>query len=706
MNETRNLTRRDFIKVTSAAGAGLVIGFALPAVRELEAMGAEPAEPFTPNAWLSIDTKGIVTITVSKSEMGQGVRTSLPMIMAEELEADWASIRVQPALADKKYGSMGTGGSSSVRSNWDPLRKAGATAREMLIAAAAAQWNVQPETCKAESGTVTHKPSGKTSGYGELAARAATMKPPASVQLKEPHDFRIIGKPVHRVDSPEKVNGKGLFGIDVSVPGMLVGVVARCPVFGGKVASFDATKAKTIAGVKQVAEIESGVLVLAETTWDAMRGRDALVIHWNEGPHADLSSAKIAQMLKEASAKPGAIARKEGDPLAAIEGAKKRLDALYEVPFLAHATMEPMNCVADVRKDRCEIWAPTQSPQGAQNEAAHITGLPQESITVHTTLLGGGFGRRASTDFIEDAVRASQVAGAPVKVVWSREDDMHHDFYRPISNHHMRAGFDAGGKLVAWMHHLVAPSISEQRQPGAVKEGLDHSALSGAEQVPYAAPNIQVDYVMANTPVPIGAWRSVYASQNAFANECFVDELAALAKKDPVEFRRELLGGSPRLKGVLELAAEKGGWGKPLPAGHYRGVACHASFGSFVAHVVDVSVSNRIVRVHSVVSAIDCGIVINPDTVRAQMESAIVFGLTAALKGEITIDKGRTVQDNFDDYQLMTIEETPSIEIHIVESTEGPGGIGEPGVPPIAPAVANAVSAATGKRIRKLPISV
>ena len=704
MSATFTPTRRDFIKVVSVAGGGLALGIYLFSKEDLLLTEPLPATGFSPNAWLKIDTAGSVTITVAKSEMGQGVRTSLPMIVAEELEADWEKIRIEPALADPKYGNMTTGGSTSVRGSWATLRKAGASAREMLLTAAAQTWGVDRGTCHAEKGAVVHAPSGRRLTYGQLAEAAAKLPVPADPPLKDPRDFHVLGKRARRLDTPEKVDGSGIFGIDVKLPGMLVATVARSPVFGGKVKSFDAAKAMAIKGVRHVVEVPGGVAVAADSTWAAIKGREALSIAWDEGAVAELDSAAIRRRFEEESKKAGILARSEGDAAGTLAGAAKKLEAVYEFPFLAHATMEPMNCVADVRKDSAEIWAPTQSPQWAQGDVAKLLGIPKEKITVHTTLLGGGFGRRAMPDFVVEAVHVSKAVGAPVKVVWTREDDMQHDYYRPASFHRVSAGLDDGGRLIAWSHRIVAPSVIAQVFGGQPKPG-EIDAVDGADELPYGIPNLLVDYVMVNTAVPVGWWRSVYNSQNPYVNECFLDEVAAATGKDPYELRRGLLKEGSRVRGVLELAATKAGWGKPLPAGHGRGIAAHFSFGSYIAQVAEVSVAkDGAVRVHRVVCAVDCGMFVNPDTIEAQMESGIVYGLSAALKGAITIDKGRVQQSNFHDYDMLRLDEMPAIEVHIVPSKEAPGGIGEPGTPPIAPAVANAVFAATGKRIRRLPM--
>ncbi|MDR3749005.1 MAG: xanthine dehydrogenase family protein molybdopterin-binding subunit, partial [Acidobacteriota bacterium] len=687
-----------------------VIGFYLPS--RLEVRAAAAAVPFAPNAWIRIATDDTVTLVIDKSEMGQGVTTSLSMLIAEELECDWKKIRTEFAPAAKEYanpvfGMQGTGGSTSMRGMWTPLRKAGAQAREMLIAAAAEKWGVDKTLCRAEDSQVIHTRTKQRLSYGSLAEEAGKLPVPSDVKLKDPKQFRIVGKAMKRLDSAAKTCGRAEFGIDVRQPEMLHAVVARCPVTGGKVASFNADKAKAVRGVKRVVQISSGVAVVADNTWSAMQGRDALEIKWEEGPNASLTSTAIRKILEEGANKPGgAVARKEGDVTAGFASAAKKVEAVYEAPFLAHATMEPMNCAAHVRASRCDIWAPTQFQSVNQMTAAKIAGLKPEQVNIRTTYLGGGFGRRAEQDFVIEAVEISQTAGVPVQVTWSREDDMQHDFYRPASYSRFEAGLDAEGWPVAWSNRIACPSIMSRFFPGSVKNGLDGSSVEGAAELPYAIPNILVDYQLTETGVPVGFWRSVGNSQNGFFSECFVDELAATNAKDPYEFRRHLLQKAPRHLGALELAATKAGWGEAPPAGRYRGIAVLSSFGSYVAEVAEVSVDKKDgqVRVHRVVCAVDCGRTVNPLTIEAQMQSAIVFGLTAALKGAITINKGRVEQGNFDDYQMLRMAEMPKIEVHIVASDQPSGGIGEPGTPPIAPAVCNAIFAATKKRIRRLPI--
>ncbi|MFH1573004.1 MAG: xanthine dehydrogenase family protein molybdopterin-binding subunit, partial [Acidobacteriota bacterium] len=662
------LSRREFIQVVPTAGAGLVLAV-------YTSCGA-PEGTFAPGVWVAIDRSGSVTVTVAKTELGQGVRTSLPMILAEELEADWSKVRVEPAIADLKYGEMSTGGSTSIRTLWEPLRKAGAAAREMLISAAAERWSVPRNECAARDGAVAHGPSGRSLAFGELAGAAARLAVPQDAPLKDPKDFRIVGTRRKRLDVPSKIDGSAVFGTDVRVPGMLYAAVARCPVFGGRAGSFDAAKANAVSGVRKVFNTSDGVAVVAETTWGAFQGRDALQIAWDEGPSAGLSSESILKTLEALSAKAGAVAETAGK---AVGQAARRLEAVYVAPYLAHATMEPMNCTAAVGEDGCEIWVPSQDPQGAQRAAARILRLPEEKVKVHTTLVGGGFGRRHETDFVSDAVEISREMGVPVKVCWTREDDMQHDYYRPVSLHRLSGAVDARGNLVAWTHRIVAPSISMQKMPETVKDGLDAGAVEGAVRMPYDIPNLRVEYVLADVPVPLGYWRSVCPSQNVFAVECFIDELAVLAKADPFEFRRRLMHKQPRNRAVLELAAERAGWGTPLPQGRFRGIAFSppAFYVSPVAQVAEVSVKadNRI-RVHRVVTAIDCGIAVNPDTIEAQMESCVVYALSAALKNEITIENGRVVQSSFDDHPVLTIDEMPQVEVHIVRSGEPPSGTG------------------------------
>ncbi len=709
MTAIMNPGRRAFLKATVAAGGGLLVAFYLPGCERREASTASSDVVFEANAWLRIAADDSVTIRVASSEMGQGVMTAIPMLIAEELDADWSKIQAEMAPAAQAYfnplmGRQHTGGSTAVRGFWTPVRQAGAAAREMLRLAAAQTWGVPEEGCRTEAGAVLHPASGRRLSYGALADKAAGLPVPEAVFLKEPDEFRLVGKALPRVDTPSKVNGSAAFGQDANVPGMLVATVLRCPVFGGKVKQFNAAKAKAVAGVRRVLQIESGVAVVADNFWSAKRGRDALEVQWDEGPAAGLSSAVIRRQMQEAASRPGEVARQQGDMDEALTVAAKRLDAVYEVPYLAHACMEPMNCTAHVRAQGCDVWVGTQGQTLTQQTAMRLTGLPAEKVNVHTLFLGGGFGRRSEQDFVADALELSKAVGAPVKVMWTREDDIRHDYYRPATYNVLSAGMDERGSPTAWSHRIVGPSIFA-RFPARAGAAIDRTSVEGAANIPYAIPNLSVTYTKVDPGIPVGFWRSVGSSQNAFVTECFLDELAALAGKDPYELRGELLAGEPRHKGVLELAARKAGWSKALPEGRHRGIAVAAAFGSVVAQVAEISITDRRqVRVHRVVCAIDCGMIVNPDTIEAQMQSGIVYGLTAALKGQITIKDGRVEQGNFNDYPLLRMDEMPEIEVHIMPSTEPPGGVGEPGTPPIAPAVANAVFAATGKPVRRLPI--
>jgi isoquinoline 1-oxidoreductase subunit beta len=712
MTAAGQFSRRDFIKAGAIAGAGLTVSFYLPGCGRGEVVAKASATPtFLPNAWLRIGSDGWVTVLVDRSEMGQGVDTSLPMLIAEELDANWKRVRVEHAPAGEEYinpafGLQGTGGSTSVRAAFKPLREAGAKARAMLVAAAAATWGVDAAGLRTENGSVIG-PKGKKLSYGALADKAATMPVPETVTLKEPKDWKLIGTSVARLDLMDKVTGKAGFGIDATAPGMLTAVVARPPAFGGKVKSFDASAAKASPGVKDVVQIGSGVAVVADTYWNAKKGRDALKVVWDDGPLARESSETIRAKFVSLANKPGVTARNDGNAASALARGAKKLEAVYEVPYLAHACMEPMNTAAHVRSDGVTVWSPTQYQMGnglgVRGIASKLTGIPEDKVEVHTTYLGGGFGRRFELDFVIDAVEASKAMKAPVKVIYSREDDIQHDFYRPATYNRLAAALDGSGAPMAWSHRIVGPSIFGRFGP--LEKGIDGSSVEAAAEMPYAVPNVKVEWVRAEPGIPVGFWRSVGNSQNSFIVESFIDELAHAAGKDPFEFRRALLEKHPRHKAVLELAAGKAGWGKPLPQGHARGIAVQESFGSYVAEVAEVSVSPEgKAKVHKIVCAVDCGIVVNPDIVVAQMESGIVYGLSAALTGEITIKDGRVVQGNFDDYPVLRMNDMPVVEVHIVKSTEPPGGVGEPGTPPAAPAVCNAIYALTGKRVRKLPI--
>jgi isoquinoline 1-oxidoreductase subunit beta len=699
------LSRRDFLTAGAAAGAGLVIGFYLP-------HGSNAKSAFAPNAYLKITPDGRITIAVARSEMGQGVRTSLPMILAEELEADWKQIAIEQAGASSLYGDQTTGGSASVRTTWDPMRKAGAAAREMLISAAALEWGVPRASCKAQNSTVIHADSNRRLSYGQLAGKAAALPIPTDPPLKQAKDYQIVGKPVPRLDVPSKVDGTAEYGIDFRLPGMKYAVLARCPVFGGKVASFDDKEPKNVSGVSYVGKIgDSAVAVVADSVWGAIAGRRALNIHWDEGPNASLNSAAIYDSLKKSGSGKGATLYSTGD----VSKAKgRRVEASYQLPFMAHAPMEPGNCTAQFRGSSCELWAPTQVPQDIRDSVAQAIGLAPDQVKVNVTLMGGGFGRRLEHDYGVEAALVSKAVNAPVKVIWTREDDMRNSTYRPASYHQLSAMLDGAGWPLAFSHRIVSPSISAQKgTPG--DGGIDPDLKDEAGLV-YSFPNALLEYVDTQTPVPLGWMRSVYALQAAFASESFIDELAAAARKDPLEYRLHLLTKdedikyfdttwrTPRMRGVLQLAAEKAGWGKPLPAGHYQGIACFGCFSSYVAEVVEISMENDQSRVHRVIAAIDCGQVVNPNILEQQIQGGVIYALTNALRAQVTIDKGRVVQGNFDDYAPIRMNEAPVVEAYFVPSAEAPTGAGEPPVPPLAPALCNAIYAATKKRIRTLPI--
>ena len=704
------VSRRAFLKTGAAAGGGLLLCFALDGGEGDAAPGT-----FAPNAFIRIDRDGAVTLVMPQVEMGQGTYTSMPMLIAEELEIDLSRVRLEHAPADDKlYGnpilrsSQTTGGSTSVRAFWEPLRRAGATACNLLIAAAAHTWGVDADACRAEKGEVIHVPTGRRVSYGNLVDVAVTLPVPEKVALKDPKDFKLIGTPAKRLDAPQKVNGTAQYGIDVRIPGMKVATVAACPVFGGKLESVDDSKAKTIKGVVQIVRLDDAVAVVADHMAAAKKGLAALDIKWNEGQNAGLKTADIIAQLDAASKNAGVVARKDGDIEKAMAGAAKKLEAIYQVPFLAHATMEPMNCTVHVRSDGCDVWIGTQVATRAQRAAAEITGLPVEKVQVHNHLLGGGFGRRLDIDGVTRAVQIAKQVSAPVKVIWSREEDIQHDLYRPYYYDRLSAGLDEQGMPVAWTDRVTASSILARWAPPAFVNGLDRDAVEGAVKPPYTLPNIQVEYVRQEPPpgITTAFWRGVGPTHNIFVVESFIDELAAAANKDPVDYRRALLDNSPRAKAVLELAAEKSGWGQKLPPGSGRGISVQFVFGSYLSQVAEVAVTkDGEVRVQRVVCAVDCGMVVNPDTVRAQIEGGIIFGITAALYGQISLKNGRVEQSNFDNYRMLRINEAPVMEVHIVKSTEAPGGIGEPGTAAVSPAIANAIFAATGKRVRKLPVN-
>jgi isoquinoline 1-oxidoreductase beta subunit len=708
MNRARRLTRRQLLAGSAALGAGLVIGFRLP----LEA-SAQQQTPgvFTPNQWLRIDRDGVVTITNSVPEMGQGSMTATPMIIADELDAEWGKVKLEQAPANPKLyanpvtGNQAYGGSRGVRDHLEMWRKAGAAARQMLKQAAAQEWNVPESEVDTEPGVVIHRPSGRRLMYGQLVDRASQLPVPQNPVLKTKDQFRYIGKEgIARLDIPVKTDGRAIYGMDVKVPGMLIASIERCPVFSGKVQSFDATAAKAVPGVRHVVQVSNGVAVVATSFFSALQGRRALKVTWDEGAMAGLNSAEISKQYAALAQQPGQVARNEGNAEQALGGGGKVIEATYEVPFLEHACMEPMNATAHVMPNSVTLWAPTQNPGGHQALAAKIAGVPVERVEVVTTLLGGGFGRRGEPDFVTDAVETSKAVNGPVKVIWTREDDIQHGFYRPATYNVFKSALGPDAKPVAWWHRIVGPGILIQKGR-APKGTIDPAAVEGARNHPYDIPNIRVEWTEKDFGVPVGFWRSVGSSQNAFVTESFVDELAHAAGKDPYEYRRALLGKAPRHLAVLDAAAKGAGWGTPLPAGRARGIAVAFSYGSYAAHVAEVSVApDGGVRVHRVVCAIDCGIAVNPDQVRAQMEGGAIYALTAALYGKITLDKGRVQQSNFHDYPMLRIAEAPRVETIIVDSGQAPGGLGEPGVPPVAPAVTNALFVLTGKRIRRLPI--
>ena len=709
-------SRRDFVVAIATAGGGLLLGCRVDARRSLPASAesAASAPPaFAPNAFVRIGTDGRITLVMNQVEMGQGMYTSMPMLIAEELEVGLDQIALEHAPPDDKlyanplFGFQTTGASSSVRAMFEPLRKAGATARTMLIAAAAKRWSVSPASCVAEKGVVTHQPSGRKLTYGALAELAATMAVPDKVPLKASKDFRLIGTPAKRLDTPDKVNGKARYAIDVRLPGMKIAAVASSPVVGGTVSALDEQKALAVKGVHQVVRLGDAVAVVADHFWAAKQGLAALAVRWDDGPNAGVNTADVVQGLDEASRKPGVVARKEGNAAAALAGAPKKIDAVYQVPFLAHATMEPANCTVHVKADGCEVWTGSQVLARVQATAAQVTGLPLEKVVVHNHLLGGGFGRRLEFDIETLAVRIAKQVEGPVKVIWSREEDIQHDVYRPYYYDRMSAGLDKEGKPVAWTHRLVGPSIIARFAPPAFVNGIDGDAVDGAVHLAYDIPAIQVEYVRHEEAVlNTGFWRGVGVTHNTFVIESFIDELAAASKQDPVAFRRALLGKAPRAMAVLDLAAKEAGWGTPLLAGWGRGVSLlFSGWGSYLAQVAEVEVSQTgDVRVHRIVCAVDCGTMVNPDIVKAQVEGGVIFGIGGALWGEITLKNGRVEQSNFNNYRMLRMNEAPRIDVHLVRNAEPPGGMGEPGTAVTAPALANAIFAATGRRIRKLPL--
>jgi isoquinoline 1-oxidoreductase beta subunit len=726
MSESSNISRRDFIKVSAAAGGGMILAVYLPWEGDAALAATEATESFSPNVFIKIFPDNSVTVMAKNPEIGQGIKTMLPMLVAEELEVDFEHVRIEQAGLDERYGPQFAGGSTGTPLNWDRCRIAGAAGREMLIAAAAGKWGVEPGHCFARSGAVHNRINGEELKYGELVNDALGFPVPEDPPLKDPKDYRVIGTPRKGVDNLDIVTGRLQYGLDVRVPGMLYAAIEKPPTYGGVVGSVDDSRAKAVPGVKEVVVIPpmqnptwrvAGVAVLADSTWAAMKGRQALSVEWEDGKHPSESSESLRVQLDELTKQEGKVLRDDGDADAAIAGAATKLEAVYEVPFLTHAPLEPMNCTADVRADRAEVWAPTQVPGGARGIAAGVTRLSQDKITVHMIRAGGGFGRRLMVDYVAEAVYLSGTVKKPVQVVWTREDDMRHDYYRPAGMHRLRAGVDEDGALVAWHVHTATTS----RNQFAMSNEPPESTEAFPDAFPAAmVPNFRMAYSPADTSVPTGAWRGPGKNANTFVDQCFLDEIAHAVGKDPVEIRRELLGeardlpyrdhGGPtyntgRLRAVLDLAADKGDWGKKLAEGRGRGVAAHFMFGAYVAHVADVTVdSSGGVKVDRVVTAIDCGIVINPTGARAQIEGGVLHGLSMTLHGEITIENGMAVQGNFDQYPLLRFGEAPKIEVHFVENTETPSGLGEMALPSIPAAVGNAIFAATGKRVRRLPI--
>jgi isoquinoline 1-oxidoreductase subunit beta len=703
-----NLSRRGFLAASAAVGGGLMLGISLP----LGGGEAATSESFAPNAFIRIGSDGQVVLTMPYVEMGQGTYTSIPMLIAEELDVNLKQVRLEHAPPNEKLyvnpllGVQATGNSNAMRGAWKPLRQAGATAREMLIASAAKRWGVDAKTCRAQDGEVIHGPTAHKLTYGELAADAAKLPPPENVALKSPSEFKLIGTPAKRLDTPAKVNGTAVYGIDARPAGVKIATLAQSPVSGGRVKSVDDTAAKAVKGVRQIVRLDDAVAVVADHMGAAKKGLEALKIEWDDGPHGTLSTADIAHELDQATLGAGAVAQNVGDAAKAMASAATRLEAIYQVPFLAHATMEPMNCTAHFRGGECEIWLGTQAIARVQALAAKAAGLPPEKVIVHNHLIGGGFGRRLEADAAVRAVEIAKQVDGPVKVVWTREEDIQHDLYRPYWFDRISAGLDAQGMPVAWHHRFAGSSVISRWLPPGFNNGLDPDSTEGAIDLVYDLPNMHVEYARVEPKgISTGFWRSVGPSHNVFVVESFVDELAATAKKDPVEFRRALLAKNPRAKAVLDLAAEKAGWGQPLPKGSGRGVSLQFVFGSYLAQVAEVEVAkDGTVRVRRVVCAMDCGTVVNPDTVQAQLMSGITFGSTAALYGEITLKNGRVEQTNFDTYQMIRMNEAPAIEVHVVKSAEPPGGMGETGTSGAVPAIANAIFAATGKRLRKMPV--
>ncbi|MGA9008975.1 MAG: xanthine dehydrogenase family protein molybdopterin-binding subunit [Xanthobacteraceae bacterium] len=709
-NNARVPSRRVLLKGGLAAGFTLAFHLPVRAANEPEQAPDTTDGKFAPNAFIRIDHTGRTTLVMPQVEMGQGVYTAIPMILAEELDADFSKVELKHAPPNDKlyanpiFGIQVTGNSNSIRAFWKPLRQAGAAARAMLVQAAAQQWQVDPASLTTSNSVVSHAASGGRATYDDLASAASAVPVPQNPPLKDPKDFKLIGRPLKRLDTPGKTNGSAIYGIDAMLPGMKFATLAACPVFGGKVAKVDDTAAKAVPGVRQIVVLDDLVAVVGDHMWAAKLGLDALKITWDEGPNAKVSSADIWNDLRAASKKDGVVAKSVGD-IAKGLAQGDRFDGEYELPFLAHATMEPMNCTVQVTPDSCEVWIGTQVLTRVQEYAAKAAGLPLDKVKVHNHLLGGGFGRRLEPDMAESAVRVAKHVDGPLKVVWTREEDIRHDIYRPVYRDVISATL-SDGKIAAWKYRIAGSSIMARWAPSIFLNGIDIDAVDSAVDMPYDIPNKQIEYVRAEPPaVPTGFWRGVGPNNNVFAVECFMDELARKAGKDPVEFRRSMLNGNPRLKAALDLVADKSGWGQALPARVGRGVCAQPSFGSFIATVVEAEVDEHgEVHLRRVTSAVDTGIAVNPDTIVAQLQGGLVFGLTAALYGEITIENGRVQQSNFNDYRMLRIDEVPKIEVHVIKSLEDPGGIGETGATAGPPALRNAIYAATGVALRRLPI--
>lgn len=703
MKKGNRQTRREFIKVVSVSGSGLILASYIPFNNAFANLGDDP-KIFSPSVYLKIDSKNVVTVIFHRSEMGQGIKTSLPMLIAEELEVDWEKIVIEQADADKKYGSQSTGGSWSIRSTWEPFRVAGATARVMLISAAASKWSILPENCYAENGFVINKINNEKLSYGDLVEDASKLPVPENVKLKDPKEFKIIGKRIHRVDTPDKIYGKAKFGIDIVIPGMYYAALSRCPAFGGSVKSFDSSKAKSLPGVLDIVRISNGVAVIADSTYHAFNGRDALVIDWDMGPNGKTNSEDIHNEMLSHLKSEGAEFESRGD-INSVLAEEKQLEAVYEVPFLAHAPMEPMNCVAKFENGKAELWAPTQNAQNAKSEVAKALGLDENDVTVHITLMGGAFGRRLVSDFAVEAAEISKASGRPIKLTWTRSEDMKGGYYRPPSMNSLKGSVTKEGKPFKFSHHVIAPSISQMRfnkdltaEKSEIKEGTVN--------LEYQIPNLRITGTLIPTHVPISWFRAVYNTQNPFAVESFIDEMAHAAGKDTYQFRRDMLPADSRLTNVMNVAAEKSGWGKKHSSGKGMGIAISAGYGSYCAQVAEVTVTGNKLKIDRYTAVIDCGVVVNPDSVEAQLEGAVGFALSAALKGAITIQNGGTRESNFDDYSILTYDEMPVVDAHYIINDFKVGGVGEVGIAACAPALCNAIFAATGKRIRRLPIDL